>query len=572
MDKKFLLYLSLFILILLFVFRNLILNISTNLIDWLDYPYVIWVMSQSINHIQNLDFANFFETNAFYPHKMTLLFSDLLLPQALILLSFLTVSKNLILSFNLTFIFTFILNYISLFLFWKQIFKKDLIAFFGSLFVIFSPFFFMELSHFQMMSYWPFFFAFYFLFKQEEKFQMKNLILIGLLLTVQFLASVYIAVYLIFSIIAFYFLKWFFQKQSKPIFMRISLIFLIFAVSCGIFIKGYSDMRAAYNIKRNIEEYINYSAHLTDYVFTKSIKSTLHQSPLMQYWNGFDKNQRSHSSFPGFLIFVLGIYAIFKITRSKHLLTINLELNREKSFFLILLITGLVFSLGPRLNFNGNYAHIPLPYNAVVNFIPGAEAVRVPVRWSFLFFLGFIYFSLITLNKLNNKKFSKLIFTLIFMIFILEYLPLSVKSEQYFYKEDNYQILQENCSKEKKVLLELPLTHLDAYPNIYEGLRYLTVMEFSSIQHQCFLVNGYSGYDLPENFALSATLSKYIENQQTEEFLEELISRNVDYVKFNRYYFIKELKPFIIDFINEFSIKNGVEKINEDLFYIRKPF
>src|SRR3990167_10472341 len=94
MDKKFLLYLSLFILILLFVFRNLILNISTNLIDWLDYPYVIWVMSQSINHIQNLDFINFFETNAFYPHKMTLLFSDLLLPQALILLSFLTVSKK----------------------------------------------------------------------------------------------------------------------------------------------------------------------------------------------------------------------------------------------------------------------------------------------------------------------------------------------------------------------------------------------------------------------------------------------------------------------------------------------
>ncbi|HCE30869.1 TPA: hypothetical protein DEQ89_02540, partial [Candidatus Daviesbacteria bacterium] len=204
MSKKNAFYFILFLLVLLFVFKDLVLNLSTNLLDWRDYPFIIWTIFQNITHVNTLDFANFFETNAFYPHRLTLLFSDLLLPQSLVLWPILYLTKNIILSFNLVFIISFILNYISLFLFWKQLFKKDSIAFFGSIFVIFSPFFQMELSHFQMISYWPFFFTLYFVFRNEEKRQTKNLISAGLLLTIQFLASVYLSVYLIFSLLIFY--------------------------------------------------------------------------------------------------------------------------------------------------------------------------------------------------------------------------------------------------------------------------------------------------------------------------------------------------------------------------------
>lgn len=573
MSKKFLLYFCLFILILIFVFRDLILNISTNLLDWRDYPYIIWVIHQSVTHIGNLDFVNFFETNAFYPHKLTLMFSDILLPQALIVLPLLYSIKNIILSFNITFLITFILNFIATFLFWKQIFKKDTIAFFGSLFFIFSPFFHLELSHFQMISYWPYFLAFYFLFKNEEKEEIKNLIFIGLILTIQFLASVYLSVYLIFSIIVFYFLKIILKRHLKKDVFRIFIIFFVFLITSGIFIKGYIDMKNTYNIKRDLKEYITYSAHLSDYLFTSQINSLIHKSAIMQTWNKADKNWSAHSSFPGFLIFILSIYALFKITKNKQdrsFFSINLELNKEKLFFLTLITAGFLFSLGPRLNFNGNYAHIPLPYSAVIKFVPISEVIRVPSRWSFLFFLGFVYFSLITLNKLQQKPYYKLIFLLVFVFFILEYLPTNIRSVQSPYINNDYQTLKNMCTDNQKVLLELPATHLNAYPNILEGLEYISKVELASTYHNCNIVNGYSGYDLPDIFILSDLLSKYMEAGNTKAFIEEVQKRKIDVVKFNQYYFALEMKPSVRNFVDKIATEGSVEKINEGLFLLHR--
>lgn len=568
MSKKFLFYLGSFIVILFFVFRNLILHLSTNLLDWRDYPFIIWVMSQNVTHIQNLDFIHFFETNAFYPHKLTALFTDILLPQSVMYLPIFSLSKNPILSLNLIFIITFILNFISSYLFWKQLFKKEIVAFLGSLFLIFSPFFHMELSHYQMMSYWPFLFAFYYILKNRTKNKKRYLIAIGLFLSIQFLTSVYLSVYLIFSILVFFLMELLYKKGGKHFFYKLFVIFFFFLLTSGIFIKGYIDMKNTYQIKRDIKEYITYSANLSDYIFTSPINSLIHKSEVMQIWNKADKNLGGHSSFPGFLVFTLSILALFKITKDKHMPAITLELTQEKAFFLTLIIIGFLFSLGPRVIFNGNYAHIPLPYSAVLKFIPFAEVTRVPSRWSFLFFLGLIYFSLITLNKLGNKPLHRVTLFLVFAIFIFEYIPLNIQSVKDSYINNDYQILKNICSKDKKVLLELPLTHLNAYPNILEGLRYVTVMELSSTYHGCLLVNGYSGYDLPDNFILSDMLEGYIKNQQTGAFVTELRKRQIDYIKFNQYYFIQELKSPIYDFVNAIATESGVEKISPDLFYI----
>ena len=567
MSKKFLIYLGSFIIILFFVFRNLLLNLSTNLLDWRDYPFIIWVISQNVTHIKTFDLVHFFETNAFYPHKLTALFTDILLPQSAMYLPFFTLTNNPILSLNLVFIITFILNFVSSFLFWKLIFKKDITAFLGSLFLIFSPFFHMELSHFQMMSYWPFLFALYFMFKSRSDNKKSDPVIIGLLLSIQFLTSVYLSVYLICSIL-FFFLIEYLYKRDKHIFYKLFAIFFFFSLTSGVFIKGYLDMKNFYYVKRDIKEYITYSANLSDYIFTSTINSLIHKSDIMQIWNKADKNLGGHSSFPGFLVFILSTLAIFKISKAKNSPSIILELSQDKAFFLILIIIGFVFSLGPRLTFNGNYAHIPLPYSAILKFIPIAEATRVPSRWSFLFFFGLIYFSLVTLNKLSSKTFHKFILSSVFVIFLLEYLPLNIQSVKDSYINSDYQIIKNVCSKEKKVLLELPLTHLNAYPNIIEGLRYVTVMELSSTYHGCLLVNGYSGYDLPDNFLLSDVLEGYIKNQEMQRFVNELRKRNIDYVKFNQYYFIKELKLPVYEFVNAIATESGVEKISQNLFYV----
>lgn len=572
MLKKIILYLGAFTLILLFVFRDLVLNISTNLLDWRDYPYIIWTIYQSITHLTNLDFGNFFETNAFYPHKLTLLFSDILFPQTLILLPLFLLTKNLILSFNITFIITFVLNFIAAFLLWKQIFKKELIAFIGSLFLIFSPFFHLELSHFQMLSIWPFLFTIFFILRYEETHKLKNLILTGLFITIQFLSSVYLSAYLIFTILIFYAWQFISKKELKSVIYKISVVFFVFILTGGVFIKGYIDMKNTYNIRRDIKEYITYSAHLSDYIFTSQIKSIIHQSPIMQIWNSSDKNWSLHSSFPGFLIFILSLIGLFTISRDKNFVTINLSLNREKSFFLTLIIVGFLFSLGPRLNFNGNYAHIPLPYTAVINFVPFAEVLRVPSRWSFIFFLGMIYFSLITLSKLGNKTSHKIILIFVFIIFVLEYLPLNIQTIKDSYATNDYATIKNLCSEKKRILLEIPVTHLKTYPNIVEGLTYISKAELSSTIHGCLLVNGYSGYDLPQIFQLEENLYNTIFNNDTYSFLNYLNSYDVDIVKFNPYFFIKELRETGIEFIDLLSKQEGVSKIDNNIFLIQRGY
>src|SRR3989344_2048601 len=263
----FLFFLTLFA----FVFRSLLLNLSSALIDWRDYSLMLWIIFQHIDKIIHLNFTNYFSTNAFFPHPYSLLFSDLLLPQALLTLPLYLLSNNLVLSFNIVFVLTFILNYFSSFLFWKLLFKKDSLAFFGSILLVFSPFFHMELSHFQMMSYWPFLFALYFLFRNETIRRKLNIILIGLFLSIQFLSSVYLAIFLITTIVFYFLISLVSNKKLKLDLINFVLIFSIFILLCGFFIKGYSDMKQAYYLKRNLEEYINYSAQISDYVFSTNI-------------------------------------------------------------------------------------------------------------------------------------------------------------------------------------------------------------------------------------------------------------------------------------------------------------
>ena len=365
--RKNLAYFTIFLLILAYVFRSLLFNLTTHLTDWFDYPYIIWVIFQNIQKIKTLDFTHYFDTNAFYPHKMTLLFSDILLPQSLIALPFSFFTDNPITVINIVVILTFVLNYISSFLFSQQLFKRHIIGFLGALFTFFSPFFHLHEGYFQMQSYWLFFLSLYFLYRHEEEEKTKYLILVAIFLSLQFLASVYLSIFLIAVIFIFYFCGILFKKDIILHLKKLALIIILFVLIDGVFIKGYFDMKEMYKVKRDYGEYVSYSAHLSDYLFTTNINSLIHQSSAMGRWNRFDKHMiGAKAAFPGFLLFFLFTFGLIRYLKIKRKIDINLDLNEERSLFLILVLTGLAFSLGPRLSFNGVYGQIPTPYTLLI--------------------------------------------------------------------------------------------------------------------------------------------------------------------------------------------------------------
>lgn len=109
--KKYFIFLTFFLILFIIVFRSLYMNITTNLVYWSDYPASVWLINQNITKILSLNFHNFFDMNTFYPHKYTLLFSDITLPQTILSLLPFLFTKDLILSFNIMFLLNFILNF-----------------------------------------------------------------------------------------------------------------------------------------------------------------------------------------------------------------------------------------------------------------------------------------------------------------------------------------------------------------------------------------------------------------------------------------------------------------------------
>src|SRR5258708_1707423 len=103
MNKKifqFVLFFTPLLLLTIFIFRSLLFNLSTNLLDWFDYPLMVWTIFQNVEHLRNLSLNGFFNSNIFYPFQGSLLFSDLLLTQSLMALPLSFFFQNKILVFN----------------------------------------------------------------------------------------------------------------------------------------------------------------------------------------------------------------------------------------------------------------------------------------------------------------------------------------------------------------------------------------------------------------------------------------------------------------------------------------
>lgn len=531
-------YFALFLVLLFICFRSLFVNFGERLIDWLDYPYIIWAMYQNIGHLRNFDLVNFFNTNTFYPFKDTLLFSDTFLPQTIIALPFSFFIKNQVMVFNISFLINFILNYLALYCFWKSIFKNKTVAFLGSVFFIFSPFFCTQLGHFQMLTYWPFFFSLYFLMKRSGGF-IKSSMIAGFFLALQFLASVYLSVFLL-CVISIWTLVDFFSSSKGRVLSKFLIVLLTFLLIDGVFIKSYVRVQKEYKVERDIREYILYSAHLSDYVFSGNIGSILHQSEILNKWNNFDKHVIGEKAqFVGFLFLVLFILGAFSWGKNKSKRFIAFNLNKYSVFNFLIITIGLVFSLGPRLNFNGVYVHIPLPYLVLLKYFPFFNSIRALARWSFLVYLGVLYFGLFYLNNLINNKKGKILVGLVFVFFLIEYFPLKVNSSTKTYMNNDYVFLKNNC--DGKVLIEIPYTHLFGVKGtIVDGLGYITTVLLSSLNHSCNLVNGHGGYDLPENIEIFQRLNSAISSGDYNQYLNELNSRDVSFIKFNKKFLTDE--------------------------------
>lgn len=557
-----------FLLLTTFIFRSLLLNISTHLLDWYDYPLYVWTMFQNIQHIKNGSFDGFFDGNIFYPFKGVLLFTDLFLPTSLIgfILSFFT--KNIILIFNIVFFITIFLNITAVFMFWKNYFSSKWLLFFTTLTTAFSPFFFLETGHYQMLNFWPMFFGMAFLTRKQ--FSLKNAVVVGIFIGIQFLVSVYFSIFMLFALGIWYLIEVWPVRRKKQnllkVFRHAVFVLLAFFAVAGFFIFKYIQVKNAYEIIRPLWEYVIYAANLTDYFFA-NYNSLVTNTSFVQKWNSFNQHFSS-AQFPGLVLLTLSIIGMFIYQRVKKNSLFSFSLSPQNIFFITLMILGFIFSFGPRLSVNGTYIGIPLPYAIVLKLVPFFEPIRADVRWSFFFYFGLVYFATLGLQKLASFRKEATLVIFFSVLYLFEIVPISKLTEVKAYYPSVYKFIEDECREKRQVVLEYPLTQDKKGGNIVTNLTYRTQMIMASMHHDCDIINGYSGY-IPKDYERFENEFYTTVNIGDEEMFWQLLKqRNVNIVKFNKNEIYENKKILIEKWLGS-STKSKI-LFNDSTFLIAK--
>ncbi len=515
--------------LVLFIFRSILFNISTNLFDWNDYPLYVWIIYQNISHVVNFSFVDFFNGNIFYPSQGTLLLSDLFLPHSIFGLFFSRFIKNPITVFNIVFFISWALNIVSAQFFWNKITQKSSLLFFAVLSTTISTFTFMSTAHFQMINFWPFLFALGILI--DEKLTNRKAVLLAFWVAIQFYSGVYFGFMLLFTILVWYVLqiKVMMSKQmlSKSV-AHLCLLFALLLLLTGPLMYQYYLVKQSFNAVRDYGEYVQYSMHLTDYLFPPHVSSLLYDLFAMKKWATFG---RSSGYFPTFAILITSLIGFWGYKKNGKSFSIIHLINRKNIFFSILLFIGIAFSFGPRLSVNGYYTAIPLPYHILLKLVPGFDIMRVTLRWTWLFFIGITYFSTMGLEKLSGKFKYSVFFVSI--LFIAEVFPLARPTtfQDYYSYENKY---LESLCLEDVVLLEYPMTQDKDGVDIVTNLTYRTQMMMATIHHNCTLVNGYSGW-IPHDYTnFENLLFSYVEKNEEKKFFDLINQRGADIFKLNK--------------------------------------
>jgi hypothetical protein len=117
-----------------------------------------WILAWGVTHILRLlggdwgAFHGFWDTNAFYPHRLTLAYSEHMIVPALQATPIYALSGNIILAYNCLFLSAFVLSGIGAYLLTAELTGDRRAAFVAGLLFAFAPYRFDQLPHLQVMS------------------------------------------------------------------------------------------------------------------------------------------------------------------------------------------------------------------------------------------------------------------------------------------------------------------------------------------------------------------------------------------------------------------------------------
>jgi hypothetical protein len=490
-----------------------------------------------------------FNANFFYPRRNVLVYSEILIPQAVASVPFYLVTRNPLFTYNLAVFLTFPLSAFFMYLAANYFFKNRQSAFICGLLYGFSLYRINQLGHLQVLScqWLPLVFLYFHKFITTRKWPALALFL--LFYGLQSLSYLYLAIWLGY-LLAFLFLyfivkeKLFFNKEFVFKTLLGVVVFLFFMVP---FLVPYLNFSRQMNPQCPREVLINFSANVFSY---------LRVNKLNFLWGKIMSGPGEANFFPGFIMLAL---ALLSLKRGQTPLG---EGSDPRLIFLVILLIFFILSFGPRIKI----------YDLFYNFLPGFKSLRGPARAVILviFSLSFLAgYGFLELEKIKINR--KLLFGALMVLVLVEsyFAPFPFGRDKEMLKiraKEKYpaigaeipEVYRWLAKQPAEVIIELPMT------NLYEDFSYM----YYSIFHGKKLVNGGSGF-YPGDYFETVSLMKTFPSKKSFDFLARLGVRYL--IVHGRGYQEETLKKMINETKNFAGLKK-IGQFQEDLvFEIKAP-
>jgi hypothetical protein len=371
--------LLLFVVLSLVLTHPLSLHLADAVEDWQDGLLNVWITAWD-GHQLLTDPLHLFDANIFYPYPGTLAYSELLLGNALLALPITVVSGNPVLGYNLALFLSFVLSAFGTYLLVLNLIRSPGAGIVAGIIFAFCSYRMSNFAQVQLLvtQWMPL--ALLSLLYLMRRPRPRHVVTFVLFFTLQALSCFYYA--LLLGLAAAGLVVWLWATDSTT--RNRGAVLRLLIAACGVavlilpFVVPYVRANQNLGFARSLQDAEPFSASLRQYLLV----------PPNSVFNGRwlpsdDKPQPGgypvDALFPGLVASSLGVWGLL---RSR---------DRMRWFFLLLLVAAVLLSFGPRLYIaphQPSSLELTLPYAWLYRFVPGAEALRAPVRFDLLAMLA----------------------------------------------------------------------------------------------------------------------------------------------------------------------------------------
>ncbi len=361
---------------------------------WWDPLLNIWTMGWDTNTLLHHP-SQLWLGQLLYPNSLTLSYSENLLGEALFFAPIYLLTHNPVLAYNVTFYLTFLLCGTNMYIAARYYTGKPFAAFIAALIYAFAPYRVAQIDHIHIVAGEWIPLAFLYLDRSLQDSKSRHWILFGLFYLLQLLSSIYYAIFLTYTLLAYLLIRYSkgavvqlrdqrgtYVKQLARQAIKPCAVLLGVGIILFILMRPY--LASLHNgFVRSAIESASYSAFIRDFLFTAPFNTSYG----VYYYNGVKLPlDGEHFLFIGWAIIVLTVFGLV-LTFRKH----NVPLRAFAWTGLIVLL----FAFGPFLQYSAPhgtvriptdpYTHpfspaIPMPWFLAYYVLPGFKGVRVPAR------------------------------------------------------------------------------------------------------------------------------------------------------------------------------------------------